>query len=204
MDTLLDEVLDFAFDEKLGYLTQCPTNLGTGMRASVMLHLPALQKSRAISRISGNLQKLGLTIRGTYGEGTEPKGAMYQLSNQITLGISEKSAIENLKNITNQLVAQELQAQERMIKNVETQDVIFRSLGVLKYAKTISCDEAIKLLSEVRFGIESKVIKDIDIGTIDSLIEEIQPATIMENKNEKISPRDRDILRAGIISERLK
>lgn len=204
LDTLLDEVLDFAFDEKLGYLTQCPTNLGTGMRASVMLHLPALQKSRAISRISGNLQKLGLTIRGTYGEGTEPKGAMYQLSNQITLGISEKAAIENLKNITNQLVAQELQAQERMIKNVETQDVIFRSLGVLKYAKTISCDEAIKLLSEVRFGIESKVIKDIDIGTIDSLIEEIQPATIMEKKNEKISPRDRDILRAGIISERLK
>lgn len=97
LDTLLDESLDFAFSEKLGYLTQCPTNLGTGMRASVMLHLPALEKSRAIGRIAGNLSKLGLTIRGTHGEGTEPKGSLYQLSNQVTLGISEKAAIENLK-----------------------------------------------------------------------------------------------------------
>ena len=117
LDTLLDERLDFAFDEKLGYLTQCPTNLGTGMRASVMLHLPALEKSNAISRIAGNLSKLGLIIRGAHGEGTEPKGAMYQLSNQITLGISEKAAIENLKNITDQLAAQEEQARERLCKH---------------------------------------------------------------------------------------
>ncbi|MEE1318682.1 MAG: ATP--guanido phosphotransferase, partial [Ruminococcus sp.] len=88
LDTLLDENLEFAFDEKLGYLTQCPTNLGTGMRASVMLHLPALEKSKAIGRIAGNLSKLGLTIRGAHGEGTEPYGALYQLSNQVTLGIS--------------------------------------------------------------------------------------------------------------------
>ena len=99
LDTLLDENLEFAFDDKLGYLTQCPTNLGTGMRASVMLHLPALEKSRTIGRIAGNLSKLGLTIRGAYGEGSEPSGSLYQLSNQVTLGISEKAAIENLENI---------------------------------------------------------------------------------------------------------
>ncbi|MBQ3988475.1 MAG: ATP--guanido phosphotransferase, partial [Ruminococcus sp.] len=131
LDTLLDERLDFAFDEKLGYLTQCPTNLGTGMRASVMLHLPALEKSNAISRIAGNLSKLGLTMRGAHGEGTEPQGALYQLSNQVTLGISEKAAIENLKNITAQLAAQEEQARERLCKSVDVQDTIARSLGIL-------------------------------------------------------------------------
>ena len=116
IDTLLDNALGFAFDEKLGYLTQCPTNLGTGMRASLMLHLPALQHSKAIGRIAGNLAKLGLTLRGTYGEGTEPKGALYQLSNQVTLGLSEKAAIDNLQNIAMQLVAQERCGQKLLMR----------------------------------------------------------------------------------------
>lgn len=203
IDTLLDEALGFAFDEKLGFLTQCPTNLGTGMRASVMLHLPALQRSRAIGRIAGNLQKLGLTIRGTYGEGTDPKGAMYQLSNQVTLGISEKSAIENLKNITSQLITQEQKTQSRMIESLECQDEISRSLGILKSAKLMTCDEAIKLLSNLRFGIECGYIDSVDINTADKLIYDIQPATMMVNKNQKISPRDRDILRAEILNKTL-
>ncbi len=203
LDTLLDENLDFAFDEKLGYLTQCPTNLGTGMRASVMLHLPALKSGKAIGRIAGNLSKLGLTIRGAYGEGTEPEGAMYQLSNQVTLGISEKAAIENLKNIAQQLVTQELQAEKRMCESLETQDKISRSLGILRSAKLISCKEALELLSNVRFGINSGIIEDIDLNTVDELITEIQPATMMVNKNEKISPRERDILRAEILNRRL-
>lgn len=203
LDTLLDENLDFAFDEKLGYLTQCPTNLGTGMRASVMLHLPALQRGKAVSRIAGNLSKLGLTIRGTYGEGTEPEGAMYQLSNQVTLGISEKSAIDNLKNITTQLVNQELNAQKRMAESIETQDRISRSLGILKSAKSISCDEAMKLLSNVRFGINTGVIEDIELETIDKLISNIQPATMIVNKREDLSPQQRDILRAEYIQKAL-
>ncbi|MBR2279319.1 MAG: protein arginine kinase [Ruminococcus sp.] len=204
LDTLLDENLDFAFDEKLGYLTQCPTNLGTGMRASVMLHLPALKSGKAIGRIAGNLSKLGLTIRGAYGEGTEPEGAMYQLSNQVTLGISEKAAIENLKNIARQLVTQELQAEKRMCESLETQDKISRSLGILRSAKLISCKEALELLSNVRFGINSGIIEDIDLNTVDELITEIQPATMMVNKNEKISPRERDILRAEVLNEKLR
>lgn len=204
LDTLIDENLEFAFDEKLGYLTQCPTNLGTGMRASVMLHLPALKAGRTIGRIAGNLQKLGLTIRGIYGEGSEPKGAMYQLSNQVTLGISEQSAIENLQNIAGQLESQELAAQKRMSGSIETQDKLSRSLGILKSARLISCDEAMELISNVRFGVNAGVIEGVDIDTLDRLIDEIQPATMMVEKGRQLSPQERDILRAEIIQNVLK
>ena len=203
LDTLLDENLDFAFDEKLGYLTQCPTNLGTGMRASVMLHLPALEKSKAISRIAGNLSKLGLTIRGAHGEGTEPKGALYQLSNQVTLGISEKAAIENLKNITEQLIAQENQARERLCSSIEIQDAISRSLGILRSALVISHDEALKLLSNVRLGIVSKQITDVSTETIDKLMLAVEPATLTVSLNKNLSAHDRDIERAKLIRAEL-
>lgn len=203
LDTLLDENLDFAFDEKLGYLTQCPTNLGTGMRASVMLHLPALEKSRAISRIAGNLSKLGLTIRGAHGEGTEPKGALYQLSNQVTLGISEKAAIENLKNITEQLIAQENQARERLCSSIDIQDAISRSLGILRSALVISHDEALKLLSNVRLGVVSKQITDVSTETIDRLMLAVEPATLTVSLNKNLSAHDRDIERAKLIRAEL-
>lgn len=203
LDTLLDERLEFAFDEKLGYLTQCPTNLGTGMRASVMLHLPALEKSKAVSRIAGNLSKLGLTIRGAHGEGTEPKGALYQLSNQVTLGISEKAAIENLKNITLQLVAQEEQARERLCKSIDVQDTIARSLGLLKSALVISHDEALQLLSNVRLGIASGQIQDITEETVDSMMTAVEPATLSVNAGKSLSAHERDIERAKLIREKL-
>ena len=203
LDTLLDENLDFAFDEKLGYLTQCPTNLGTGMRASVMLHLPALEKSRAINRIAGNLSKLGLTIRGAHGDGTEPKGALYQLSNQVTLGISEKAAIENLKNITEQLIAQENQARERLCSSIDIQDAISRSLGILRSALVISHDEALKLLSNVRLGIVSKQITDVSTETIDKLMLAVEPATLTVSLNKNLSAHDRDIERAKLIRAEL-
>ena len=200
LDTLLDENLDFAFDEKLGYLTQCPTNLGTGMRASVMLHLPALEKSRAISRIAGNLSKLGLTIRGAHGEGTEPKGALYQLSNQVTLGISEQAAIENLKNITLQLVAQEEQARERLCQSVDVQDTIARSMGILKYAKLISHDEALKLLSNVRLGAIAGLL-DADVEAIDRLMTDVEPDTLSVSAGKNLTPQERDTERAKLIQK---
>lgn len=202
-DTLLDENLDFAFDERLGYLTQCPTNLGTGMRASVMLHLPALEKSRAVGRIAGNLSKLGLTIRGAHGEGTEPNGALYQLSNQVTLGISEKAAIENLKNITMQLVSQENQARTRLCSSIDIQDAISRSLGLLRSALVISHDEALKLLSNVRLGIVSGQIKDVTTETVDKLMLSVEPATLTVNLNKNLSPHERDIERAKLIKSAL-
>lgn len=203
LDTLLDENLEFAFDDKLGYLTQCPTNLGTGMRASVMLHLPALEKSRTIGRIAGNLSKLGLTIRGAYGEGSEPSGSLYQLSNQVTLGISEKAAIENLENITKQLVSQERQARERLAKSIDIQDSVSRSLGLLKSAMVMTHDEALKLLSNVRFGILSGQIKDVTAEIVDSLMEKIEPATLMVNAGKNLSAQERDIERAKILREAL-
>lgn len=203
LDTLLDENLEFAFDDKLGYLTQCPTNLGTGMRASVMLHLPALEKSRTIDRIAGNLSKLGLTIRGAYGEGSEPSGSLYQLSNQVTLGISEKAAIENLENITKQLVSQEQQARERLAKSIDIQDSVSRSLGLLKSAMVMTHDEALKLLSNVRFGILSGQIKDVTAEVVDSLMEKIEPATLMVNAGKNLSAQERDIERAKILREAL-
>ncbi len=204
LDTLLDENLDFAFDEELGYLTQCPTNLGTGMRASVMLHLPALEKSKAISRIAGNLSKLGLTIRGAHGEGTEPNGSLYQLSNQVTLGISEKAAIENLKNITEQLVAQENQARERLCSSIDIQDAISRSLGILKSALVISHDEALNLLSNVRLGIVSGQIQDISTDIIDKLMLDVEPATLSVRLNKNFSAHERDVERANLLRENLK
>lgn len=203
LDTLLDENLEFAFDSKLGYLTQCPTNLGTGMRASVMLHLPALEKSRVISRIAGNLSKLGLTIRGAHGEGTEPKGALYQLSNQVTLGISEKAAIENLKNITQQLISQENQARERLCQSIEIKDAISRSLGLLRSALIITHDEALKLLSNVRLGIVSGQITDCTAETIDKLMTAVEPATLTVNSGKNLTAEQRDIERAKLIKEQL-
>ena len=196
--------LDTLLDERLGYLTQCPTNLGTGMRASVMLHLPALERSKVISRISGNLSKLGLIIRGAHGEGTEPKGALYQLSNQITLGISEKAAIENLKNITLQLIAQEEQARERICKSIDVQDTIARSLGILRSALVISHDEALQLLSNVRLGISSGQITDVTAEQVDSLMTAVEPATLSVNLGKTLSPHERDVERAKLLRDKLK
>lgn len=203
IDTKLSEKLKFAFSEKLGYLTQCPTNLGTGMRASVMLHLPALQKSRALGRISSNLSKLGLTIRGIYGESTEPAGALYQLSNQVSLGISEKSAIDNLKNITTELVTQEVKARDRILSDIEVVDTVSRSLGILKTARLINHSEAMNLLSNVRLGVAQKLIESLSTDSIDKLICEIQPGNILERYGADISVRERDIKRADFLRERL-
>lgn len=196
LDTLLDNALCFAFHDTLGYLTQCPTNLGTGMRASVMLHLPALQHSKAISRIASNLAKLGLTLRGTYGEGTEPQGALYQLSNQVTLGLSEQAALDNLKNIAMQLVAQERAARETLAQNIETLDVISRSLGILKSARLLSCDECMRLLSNIRLGIAAGEIKDISLDTVNALMTETQPGTLMKTAGKRLTPEQRDMMRA--------
>ena len=203
LDTLLDENLDFAFDQKLGYLTQCPTNLGTGMRASVMLHLPALQKSRALSKIASNLSKLGMTIRGMYGESSESKGALYQLSNQVSLGISEQSAVDNLKNIASELASSEIKQRDAIITDIEMLDTICRSLGILKTARIINHHDALKLLSNVRLGVSQKVIDSLSLESIDELMCDIQPANILNRFGETISVKERDIKRADYLRERL-
>lgn len=204
IDNILSKKLNFAFHERLGYLTQCPTNLGTGMRASVMLHLPALEMSGAVHRIGANLSKLGLTMRGLYGESTKPVGAFFQLSNQVTLGISEKAAIDNLQNITTQLIAQEMRARENIFGNIEVEDKIHRALGILKSAILMDHSEAMQLLSLVRLGVSSKKLETLSADSIDSLMVEIQPASIMIKYGDDMSPRDRDIKRAEIIRKRFQ
>ena len=199
IDTLFDEQLSFAFNDKLGYLTQNPTNIGTGMRASLMLHLPALKENSAMGKMSSYLGKLGLILRGVYGDASDSKGAVYLLSNQVTLGISEREAINNLNDIAMQLISQERTARASMSKNISVLDSIYRSFGILQYAKLLSNDECMKLLSYLRFGIEIGVFENIDYDTINHLMTEVQPATLMKNIGKKLSAQERDQIRAEVV-----
>ncbi len=204
IETKLDEILRFAFNSQLGYLTQCPTNLGTGMRASVMLHLPALRRCGMIDKIASNLIKLGLTIRGIYGEGTEPKGDIYQISNQVTLGISEKTAIKNLNDITIQIIEQEKNCRKELSKNIQITDEICRSLGILKTAKVLNNDEFMRLISNIRFGLSIGLIREISYDKINELIIKSQPYVMMKEAGEELNSMQRDQKRAKISNEFLK
>ena len=204
IDDILDKNLSFAFDENLGYLTQCPTNLGTGMRASVMLHLPALRESGKMSKIASSISKLGLAIRGIYGEGTDPKADLYQLSNQVTLGLSEKASIKNLENIAMQLIMQERSARSEMVKHIEFVDLIHRSYGVLSSARLVSESEFMKLISNVRLGVSMQEIKDISLEDIDSLIIDVQPAMLERKEKKELSATQKEQIRAELIRKSLK
>lgn len=201
IDTLLSENLDFAFDPELGYLTQCPTNLGTGLRASVMLHLPGLTESGAMPRIASNLSKLGLTIRGTYGEGSKSIGALYQLSNQITLGLSENEAIENLRSITVQLMEEERKARAQMSEVIAWQDKIDRAAGVLKSARVLSSSEFMELLSYIRLGLSTGVLQGVTTQELNALMVNAQPATLMARAGKQLDETQRDVLRADMARE---
>lgn len=203
LDTLLDSKLNYAFDERIGYLTSCPTNLGTAMRASVMLHLPALTRCGQISRLANTVSKLGLTIRGAYGEGSQPGGDIYQISNQITLGITEETAIANLKSIVLQLVAQERAAAAEMMKNPAEEDKLYRALGILTNARLLSTQEFMELISIVRLGAARGVV-DIGLEKINELIVSMQPATISAVNAEADSVSARDRIRASAVREALK
>lgn len=196
----LGSVLNYAFDERIGFLTQCPTNLGTGMRASVMLHLPALTKQGLISRLSSTVSKLGLVIRGAYGEGSQPGGDIYQISNQITLGISEKEAIFNLDSIVKQIIAQERNARKELLSDEDYLDSIFRAYGILKYARKLTSNEFMKLISLVRLAAAEKII-DIDIEKINTMIPDMQPATVNVRNSAMLDAEERDKLRAKEVRE---
>lgn len=202
IDDVLGAKFNFAFDERIGFLTQCPTNLGTGMRASVMLHLPALTLSGQIHKLINTVSKLGLTFRGAFGEGTNAVGDMYQLSNQITLGISEEFAIKNLKAITLQLCAQERTAREEMLKDVSTEDRIFRAYGLLKWARLLSTKELMENLSFVRLGSVTGKI-NIPIETVNELMVSMQPATINARAGQKLPKQERDAIRASEVRNKL-
>lgn len=200
IDDLLDEQLDYAFDEELGYLTVCPTNIGTGLRASVMLHLPALTRTGAMSAIIKTVGRLGLTIRGTYGEGTRATGCIYQLSNQVTLGLKEETAIENLQNVVNQIIAAEKSAgKEILTDNIELEDEIFKSYGFLKYARLLTTADFDQHISNLRLGVSAGLIEGISMQTINKLYNKAYAATICVEDSKRYTPRERDIKRAELV-----
>ena len=200
LDSLLYNELHFAFDRSLGFLTECPTNLGTGLRASVMLHLPVTESNGEISSIAETVGKIGFTVRGMYGEGTKASASMYQVSNQITLGISEKNAIDNLKIITAQLIDKERKARNGLNK-IKLEDMCFRALGTLQNSRILSSKEMMDLLSRIKLGISMGIIKT-DVLPI-KLVIEGQPNMLMK-KYGQLEPEERDIYRAAFMRDALK
>ena len=200
LDSMLYSSLHFAFDSNLGYLTECPTNLGTGLRASVMLHLPVTESSGEIPRLSETVSKIGFTVRGMYGEGSKSSASLYQVSNQVTLGLSEKNAIENLKIITTQLIEKEQSARQSLNK-IKLEDTVFRAYGTLKNCRILSSDEMMTLISRIKLGVDMGIIK-IDVSPMQLFVEN-QPYSLMK-RHGNVSPEERDILRASDIREVLK
>ena len=205
IDEELSKLLDYAFLSDFGYLTACPTNTGTGMRGSVMLHLPALVMSHQIERVLAAIAKLSFTTRGLYGEGTQASGNFFQISNQVSLGHSEEEIIENINGLIRQIIEQETQARQILLaKNKELlEDRINRSLGILKNARIISSQETIELLSMVRLGSDLGMVKDINRRTINELFIITQPAHLQKLENKKLSAEERDLKRADLIRRKL-
>lgn len=209
IDDAIDASLNYAFDSQLGFLTACPSNLGTGLRASVMLHIPALEKAGSLNRLSGTLSKLGLTMRGTYGEGTKAVGSLYQISNQITLGISEEQAIKNLREIVSQIVEKEREAQKALVTSARFQDRIYRCFGTLKYAKMISTEEFFELISDFQIGISRGILTGSEFQRLsperfNCLLFQIGSATLCQKEGRDLTAEERDELRAKIVQEALK
>lgn len=203
IDDLMAESLNYAFNSKLGYLTSCLTNIGCGIRASFMLHLPILNRKDMIKVLADSLSKEGITIRGIYGEGSEGVGNIFQISNSLLLGFSEEEIIETLLSKVSYIIDNELKERERLLANnkEEFQDLMLRSLGILKYGKIISSLEAFNLLSNVRCGKEMGIIDTIDIEEIQKTLENIQTGNIQRILSRNLTPRERDIERAKMLNK---
>lgn len=206
IDDWMEEKVTYAFDEKRGYLTSCPTNVGTGLRASVMMHLPALVLTQQLNRILPAINQLGLVVRGIYGEGSEALGNLFQISNQITLGKSEEDIVEDLRGVVMQLIQQERAARESLMQSskLQLEDRVYRSFGVLAYSRVIESKEAAQRLSDVRLGIDLGLIKDVSGKILNELMILTQPGFLQQFAGEILSPDQRDERRAVLIRERLR
>ncbi len=204
IDEELEQNLEFAVSSDLGYLTCCPTNVGTGLRASCMAHLPALVMTKQAGRIIQAISKLGMTARGLFGEGTEAYGNFFQISNQVTLGHSEEEIVDNLERIMKQIIEQENAARNSVFANQRLllEDRISRSLAELKSAKLISSEEALNLLSVIRLGADLGVIKGLDRRMLNDLFIQIQPAHLQKKEGKRLSAEERDVVRAEFISKK--
>jgi len=200
VDDVIEENVTYAFDADFGYLTACPTNTGTGMRASVMMHLPALTITENIARVISSAGSLGIEVRGLYGEGTKAYGNLYQISNRITLGISEEKILERLKSVVNQITEMETKARKSLNQDALA-DKVFRSYGTLKYARILSSAEAKSLLSDVMLGQNMGIIpKEGKISPLECMVIS-EPALLCGN--EELSPQERDKKRAQLIRDNI-
>lgn len=205
IDDGYEESLTYAFSDEWGYLTSCPTNVGTGMRASIMVHLPVLSMTGQVQRMMGAVTQFGLAVRGLYGEGTEVLGNIFQLSNQVTLGHTEEEIIQHLTNVTQQIINQERAAREHVLRRNKTQleDRIWRSYGILSHARSISSQEAMQLLSDVRLGIDLGLLSGIEGRILQELLVMIRPAHLQQMMGRELAAPERDAHRAALIRERI-
>ena len=205
IDNQLDGRLHYTYSPTLGYLTACPTNVGTGMRASVMLHLPSLGLTRQIQKVFRAVASMRLAVRGLYGEGTQATGDIYQISNQVSLGKREEEILETLGAVIPQVIGYEKQARDVLASESETalDDRIYRAWGILTHARTISSEETLTLLSAVRLGIHMGRIQDADIGIVNELFMMTRPGHIQKIRGAELGESERDIARADYIRKRL-
>ena len=205
-DEMINEGLNIAYDDELGYLTHCPTNLGTAMRASVMMFLPALQRSGRLGEIVPQLSKLGMTIRGMYGEGSDSGASLFQISNQITLGVDEETVISKLGRIVEQISDYERKARERYFSGAgdKFEDTVWRSVGIMKYARAMSSEEYMKHYSNIRLGISAGIVTGLTEEQLDAGFPEEMPANVIFRAGKQLSDPERDTARAAHIREIMK
>ncbi len=203
IDDVLEESLDYAYDKTLGYITSCPTNMGTGLRASTMLHLPALSITNQLEKILLSISEMGVAVRGVYGEGTKSMGNIYQISNQGTLGASEETLVDRIKQISLQLVKKENTVRRVLLKysKIFLENEVYRAYGILKNARMIDAYEAMKLLSVVKLGIETDMIESK--SNIDYLINKIQDNNISRLLQDDLERKSKEVKRAEILREEL-
>lgn len=205
VDDIFEKHVDYAFDANRGFLTSCPTNVGTGLRASVMMHLPALVLTQQINRILSAVSQVGLTVRGIYGEGSEAIGNLFQISNQITLGQSEAEIIENLYGVVLQIIEHEKNAREKLLNEsrLRMTDRVMRSYGILSNAAIIDSKEAAQRLSDVRLGVDIGLIESVPAQVINELNVMTQSGYLRKQFGENLSPGERDMYRAKLIREKV-
>ncbi len=204
-DDKLSDMAQIAYDDKFGYLTACPTNLGTGMRASVMMFLPALTITGELSRLINEIQQAGLTVRGIYGEGSNGTGYLYQISNQITIGVSEGNLIKVVNNAVMKICESEQNARARLYKQegIVLEDAVSRSLGILLYAKRITSDEFMEHMAKVKLGVALGIL-DLSMPMLNQLTELCQPANMCHYCGRKVNADERDIMRADLVRNKIK
>ncbi|MBU1320343.1 MAG: protein arginine kinase [candidate division Zixibacteria bacterium] len=204
-DHELGNKLEYDFSSDYGFLTSCPTNVGTGLRASVLIHLPGLVLTNEIDGVLSQITKVGLAVRGFYGEGSDVLGNIFQVSNQTTLGRKEEDIIGSLEEVTRQLMAHEENARTTLIRDAgeEIKDKIWRAYGILKHARVLSSGEAMNLLSAMRMGVAMGILDMLPLRLINEIMLLVQPAHLQKLLNEELSPSERDSRRAQLVRERL-